>query len=159
MNAEALVAALASRKETVAFAESLTGGLLTAALVEVPGASAVVRGAVIAYATDVKASVLGVDEQLLEEHGAVDPQVALQMAQGVAQHLDATWGVACTGVAGPASSEGKPVGEVHIAVWGCGDQWVQSHQFAGGRNVIRQHTVDAALTLLESVVSGGTPAS
>lgn len=159
MNIEALVATLAARNETVAFAESLTGGLLTAAVIEVPGASAVVRGGVIAYATDVKASVLGVDAQLLDEHGAVDPQVALQMARGAATHLHATWGVACTGVAGPASADGKPVGEVHIAVWSAPDQWVESHQFAGQRSAIRQSTVAAALTLLESAVSGGTPHS
>lgn len=164
MNIDALIETLKSRKQTVAFAESLTGGLLAATVVEVPGASAVVRGGVVAYATDVKASVLGVDEQLLEERGAVDPQVALQMAHGVAQLMNATWGVACTGVAGPAAAEGKPVGQVHIAVVGSsragqGDEWVESHQFSGDRSTIRQQTVARAVTLLESAVLGGTPAS
>ena len=153
MNIQELVATLKERNETVAFAESLTGGLLTAAMVEVPGSSVVVRGGVIAYATDVKATVLGVPQQLLDERGAVDPDVALHMARGVALHLAATWGLSCTGLAGPASAEGKPVGEVHIAVWGPGVELVESHQFSGDRATIRQTTVLAALTLLGSALA------
>jgi PncC family amidohydrolase len=104
--------------EGLAVAESLTGGALCAHLVSVPGASAVLRGGVVAYATDVKADLLGVDRDLLARHGAVHAGVAAAMAQGVARRLAATWGVATTGVAGPAEQDGQPVGTVHVAVNG-----------------------------------------
>ena len=84
----------------------------------VPGASAVLRGGVVAYATDVKGSVLGVPADLLEAHGAVHPAVAAAMAAGAARLLGAVWGVATTGVAGPAEQDGHPVGTVHVAVHG-----------------------------------------
>ncbi|MCI0385361.1 CinA family protein [Streptomyces sp. CNQ085] len=109
---------LADRKETVAAAESLTGGLVTAELTAAPGASATVRGSVTAYATEVKHEVLGVDEGLLRERGAVDAEVARQMAAGVRSVLGTDWGVATTGVAGPEPQDGKPVGMVCVAVAG-----------------------------------------
>jgi nicotinamide-nucleotide amidase len=102
---------------TVAMAESLTGGLVVAALVGVPGASKVVRGGVVAYMTDLKASLLGVDEDLLGRVGAVDPDVAVAMARGAAVRLGADYGLATTGVAGPDPQDGHPVGEVWIALW------------------------------------------
>src|SRR5690348_4361122 len=87
--------------QTVAVAESLTGGLVAAALTDVPGSSASFRGGVVAYATELKADLLGVDAMMLRRHGAVYPQVAAAMAQGVRARLGATYGVATTGVAGP----------------------------------------------------------
>ena len=108
---------LTQQGRTVAVAESLTGGLVVAALVGVPGASKVVRGGVVAYMTDLKASLLGVDEALLARVGPVDPDVAAAMARGVAVRLGADYGVATTGVAGPDPQDGHPVGEVHVAVW------------------------------------------
>lgn len=116
-------AALRGEGSTVAVAESLTGGLLAAALVDVPGASATFRGSVTAYATELKASVLGVDEGLLAVHGPVHPVVARQMAEGVRRLLGATYGVATTGVAGPDPQDGQPVGTVHLAVAGPGEVW------------------------------------
>ncbi len=112
-----VVRLLTERDETVAVAESLTGGLVVATLVAVPGASKVVRGGVVAYMTDLKASLLGVDPELLERVGAVDPDVARAMARGVGVRLGADHGLATTGVAGPDQQDGHPVGEVWIALW------------------------------------------
>jgi nicotinamide-nucleotide amidase len=148
-----LVAALTARRETVACAESLTGGLLCAALTDVPGASAVVRGAVVSYATDVKAQVLGVDAGLLASVGAVDAEVARQMALGVCRVLGSDWGVATTGVAGPESQDGAVVGTVFVAVAGPdGCEAVEAH-FDGGRPAVRAATVAAALDVLRGRVA------
>ena len=103
---------------TVAVAESLTGGRVAAAMTAVPGASAVLRGSVTAYATDLKARVLGVDAALLSRVGAVDAEVARQMALGVRKLCGADVGIATTGVAGPSEQDGKAVGTVYVAVVG-----------------------------------------
>ncbi|GAA2147893.1 CinA family protein [Kitasatospora kazusensis] len=142
--------ALRERGATVAVAESLTGGLLAAALVDVPGASAGFRGSVTAYATEVKASVLGVDEGLLAVRGPVDPVVARQMAEGVRRLLGATYGVATTGVAGPEPQDGQPVGTVHLAVAGPTGSLVASPLLSGCRATIREAAVAGALELLLS---------
>jgi nicotinamide-nucleotide amidase len=118
MIAADLISALSERGQTVAVAESLTGGLVCAALVEVPGASAVVRGAVVAYATELKHRLLDVDGDLLARNGPVDPDVAAEMALGVRERLGADWGLATTGVAGPDSQHGVPPGRVYLAVAG-----------------------------------------
>ncbi|MFG2652417.1 CinA family protein [Streptomyces sp. NPDC048436] len=109
---------LEARGETLAVAESLTGGLVAAEVTAVPGASRVFRGSVTAYATELKHEVLGVDGTLLAERGAVDPDVALQMAAGVRAVLGADWGIATTGVAGPDPQDGQAVGTVFVAVDG-----------------------------------------
>lgn len=114
------LALLAARGETLAVAESLTGGLVAAEITSVPGASRVFRGSVTAYATELKRDVLGVDGALLEERGAVDAEVARQMARGVREALGADWGIATTGVAGPEPQDGQPVGTVYVAVAGPG---------------------------------------
>ena len=113
-----LVRTLASRGETVAFCESLTAGLASATVAKVPGASNVLRGGLITYATDLKASLAGVPWSVLEKHGPVAAVTARHMARGVREKCGATWGVALTGVAGPDPQDGHPVGEVHIAVAG-----------------------------------------
>lgn len=92
---------LTVKGETLAVAESLTGGLVAAELTAVPGASQAFRGSVTAYATELKHQLLDVDATLLDQHGAVDPQVAVQMAEGVRKALGADWGISTTGVAGP----------------------------------------------------------
>lgn len=148
-----LIQRLEHRGLTVAVAESLTGGLLCAALTEVPGASAVIRGGVVAYATDLKASILGVSPELLENVGAVDAQVALAMADGVASNLGADIGISTTGVAGPEPQDGKAVGTVFIAcVWG-EKRVVEELSLSGTRNEIRSLTVHAALRLLARAIS------
>jgi len=143
-----IIARLTARGQTVAVAESLTGGLLAAALTGVPGASAAFRGAVVAYATSLKATLLDVSPLLLEERGAVSPDVAAAMADGVRQRLGATFGAATTGVAGPDAAEGKPVGTVHIAVSAAGGVTVRSLALAGSRDEVRQQTVEETLGLL-----------
>ena len=149
-----LVGALTSRRQTVACAESLTGGLLVSRLIDPPGASAVVRGGVVAYATDVKASVLGVDEALLAAHGAVDPDVARQMAEGARRAMGADWGLATTGVAGPDPQDGMPVGRVYVAVAGPEGTRVEEHDLSGDRREIRDAAVGAALALLVHCLDG-----
>ncbi len=111
-----IIGLLTERGQSAAVAESLTGGLLAAALTSVPGASAAFRGGVVVYATDLKAAVLGVPADLLARHGAVHPGVAAAMAAGVRRLMGATVGAATTGVAGPDPADGQPVGTVYIAV-------------------------------------------
>ncbi|WP_425486816.1 CinA family protein [Microbacterium rhizomatis] len=148
--AEDVLRALASRGWSIATAESLTGGLLAAALVAVPGASSHVRGGVVAYATDLKHSILGVDEALLEAHGPVHPDVAAQMAEGVRRvagrdGMLADVGLSTTGIAGPASPDGQPVGTVHIGVSTPSGTTVTSLRLLGTRAEIRADTVTHAL--------------
>ena len=140
--------------QTVACAESLTGGLVAAALTSVPGASAVVRGGVVSYATDLKASLLGVPADLLELRGAVDRDVAQAMASGVAGRLGATIGLATTGVAGPDPDEGKPVGMVFVAVSAPGGIRSRPLRLTGDRAAIRAATVENVLDLLAGVLPG-----
>jgi nicotinamide-nucleotide amidase len=146
--AQTVLDRLGERDETIATAESLTGGLVCATLVDAPGASALVRGGVVAYVPEVKSQILGVDDELIDAHGTVDGEVARQMAEGVRLRLGATWGVATTGNAGPDSSEGKPVGTVFIAVAGPGASSVRELALSGDRDEIRRSTTTAALSLL-----------
>jgi competence/damage-inducible protein CinA C-terminal domain len=155
--ARQLHSALLAAGSTVAVAESLTGGLLAAELVDAPGASSTFRGSVTAYATDLKASLLGVDAVLLAEEGAVHPQVALQMAEGVRRLMGAVYGVATTGVAGPEPQDGKPVGTVHVAVAGPQGSRVSSRRLSGGRATIRRRTVAVALELLREQLRPDAP--
>ena len=126
-----MVSALSEQRQTVALAESLTGGLLSAALVEIPGASTVLRGAVVAYATELKHQVLGVDARLLAERGPVDPYVAIQMAAGTRRVLGADWGLSTTGVAGPGPQDGVPA---RRAVLHRGGRAVRASQRAATRS-------------------------
>lgn len=153
-SAAEVVEALRRAGLTVATAESLTGGLVCAALTDVAGASVVVRGCVVAYATDLKARVLGVDPDLLAASGAVHEDVAGQMAVGVCRVLGADVGVATTGVAGPDPQDGQPVGTVFVAVAHAGDVHVQPLSLRGDRPGIRRDTVAAALDLVAAVVGG-----
>jgi nicotinamide-nucleotide amidase len=117
--AEVVLQQLRLRGQTVAVAESCTGGGLGAALAAVPGASDVFLGGVIAYANGVKQGLLGVPAELLQAHGAVSDPVAQAMAEGARRATGADWGLAITGVAGPGGgSDEKPVGLVHLAIAG-----------------------------------------
>jgi nicotinamide-nucleotide amidase len=147
--------ALLERGETVAVAESLTGGALAAALVDVPGVSATFRGGVIAYATELKSELLGVDAALLAERGPVDPDVAVAMAAGVRDRLGATWGLATTGVAGPDPQDGHPPGVVLVAIAGPDDAGVEALALEGGRAAVRAAAVTGALELLLAVLADG----
>lgn len=155
--AASALAALAARGWTLGVAESLTGGAVASELVAVPGASAVLNGAVVAYATPVKHTLLGVDEELLRAHGPVHAEVAVQMADGVrdAVRVDgrrADVGIATTGIAGPDSPDGQPVGTVHVAVVTPDMSQSEAFVFDGERAEIRAQTVDAVLALLDRVM-------
>jgi nicotinamide-nucleotide amidase len=130
----AAVDALRRRGWTVATAESLTAGLLTATLTEVPGSSAVVRGGLVVYATELKHELAGVDATLLARTGPVDPTVAEQLAEGARRRCGADLGVGLTGVAGPDPQDGVPVGTWFCAVRGP----------AGATATVRGRAVDAA---------------
>jgi nicotinamide-nucleotide amidase len=142
-----IVSVLGERGQTLATAESLTGGLLGAAITAVPGASVVYRGGIIAYPPELKAVLLGVPEDLLARHGPIHPGVAAAMATGARDRLGATWGLATTGVAGPDPADAFPPGTVHIAA-SAGSPATRSLALAGGRDRIRRDTVDQALRLL-----------
>lgn len=149
-----LLSALAEHGWSVAVAESLTGGMVVAALIDVPGASSVVRGGVVAYATDLKATLLDVDHTLLAAQGPVDPDVAAAMAQGVRHRLGADVGLATTGVAGPDPQGGHAPGTVHVAVATPLGTEVRSMRLAGGRAAVRAAARTAVLELALEVVGG-----
>lgn len=155
MDAEDVVHGLAARGQTVAVAESLTGGLVTAALTAVPGASACVVGGVTAYATAMKSALLGVSAERLDAVGPVDGEVAAEMAAGVRTLMGADWGVATTGVAGPTSQGDQPPGTVYIAVSGPSGTQVRLLALTGDRAQIRAATVSAALALLAEGLRSG----
>jgi PncC family amidohydrolase len=151
--AAVVIRGLTSGPATCATAESLTGGALGAALTDVPGASAVYRGGVVAYATHLKERLLGVPVDHLAAHGAVDARTAVLMAQGVRARLGADYGVATTGVAGPDEQEGKPPGTVFVAAAGPGHSAVVSSLLlTGDRDTVRRLTVVHALDLVRRVV-------
>ena len=142
-----LVEALVARGWTLAVAESLTGGLVLAAVVDVPGASRVLRGGVVAYATELKATLLGVDPELLVARGAVDADVAIAMAAGARDRLGADLGLGTTGVAGPDPQDGHAPGTVHVAAVGPLHARVVSLHLTGGRDQVRRDARDAVLAL------------
>ncbi len=157
----AVTVILAMQGRSVATAESLTGGQLGSTITAIPGASKIYRGGVIAYATDLKTDLLGVSQSLLAEGGAVQAQVALEMATGAAQRLDAEFGLAVTGVAGPDSQDGHLPGTVFVACiqrdekGSVIDSVVEQLQLfpeftdpQEARAQIREETVAAALELL-----------
>ena len=147
--ADAVVALLRGLDLSVGTAESLTGGLVCGALTDVPGASTVVRGGVVAYASEVKADLLGVDPELLAREGAVCEPVAAQLADGIRRVLGCAVGVSTTGVAGPDPADGQPVGTVFVGVSGPWGILVERLALTGDRAEIRAASVLAVLTLLE----------
>lgn len=148
-----IVAELLRRGQTVAVAESLTGGLLAAGIVAVPGASAVFTGGIVAYDTAVKHSVLGVDKALLADRGPVDAEVARQMADGARQVLAVDgrapdFGLSTTGVAGPGPQDGHPPGTVFVALASARGTTASALRLRGDRAEVRAATVQAALSML-----------
>lgn len=150
------MSALRGRGETVGWCESLTAGLASATVAEIPGASTVLRGGLVVYATDLKESLADVPGEALRRHGPVAEETALHMARGCAKRLGATWGVALTGVAGPQAQAGHPVGEVWLGYFGPGLWRAQRLDLEGDRAEIRLEAVRRALAgLLEAVDSAG----
>jgi nicotinamide-nucleotide amidase len=138
---------LRERNETVATAESLTAGLVCAALTEVPGASAVVRGGLVAYATELKTVLAGVPKRDLRERGAVHPAIATELASGARQRCRATWGLGLTGVAGPDPQDGVEPGVVYIVLANATVATVRSLRVDGDRHQVRATAVREALEL------------
>ena len=138
---------------TVGTAESLTAGLLASALVDVPGSSAVFRGGLLAYATDLKTTLAGVDPAVLAAHGAVSAETALALARGARDRTGAAYGLGTTGVAGPTEQDGQLPGSVHVAVVGPGGERVLSRRIPGDRQRVRQRTVTVALDLLRRLLT------
>ncbi len=147
--AEAVLARLGQCRATLATAESCTGGLVSAWLTEVPGASASFLGGVVTYTNQAKEDLVAVPHAMLVEHGAVSEQVARAMAQGARRRFDSEWGVGITGVAGPSGgSPEKPVGLVHWAVAGPHGVWARHQVHPGDRSQVRRLSAIAALDLL-----------
>ena len=150
-----LLRLLTERGETLAVAESCTGGGLGYAVTATPGASASFWGGVIAYDNQAKLDLLSVRPETLDGHGAVSEETAREMAAGVVRASGCTWGVAVTGIAGPGGgSPGRPVGTVCISV--CGPRsCTRTVVLDGGREEVRRRAVEVALSQLEEVVLGG----
>lgn len=159
--AEALAARcldrLRSAGSTLATAESLTAGLVCATLAAVPGASDVLRGGLVAYTSDVKTAVLGVDPSVVATYGVVSGECAGAMARRAVSLFGSTWAVSTTGVAGPDRQEDKPVGTVFVAVAGPGVDRVRPLALHGGRPQIRAATVVEALTMLAAALASRSP--
>ncbi|OQE28700.1 hypothetical protein PENSTE_c003G04850 [Penicillium steckii] len=158
--ATTLVYKLRDFNQTVGVAESFTGGGIMATITSVPGSSAVLHGGVVSYATSVKREVLGVEDSLIAKEGVIHPEVARQMAKGarkITSHGSiTTWGIATTGVAGPASQDNKPAGTVYIGIDSSKESWTWGpFNFPGDRDEVRQATIKEALCLLHDILEDG----
>ena len=141
---------------TLAVAESCTGGLLSARLTDVPGASAVFRGGVVSYSNQAKEDLVGVPHALLLEHGAVSEPTACAMADGVRSAFSSDWGIGITGIAGPSGGTAdKPVGLVHWAVAGPAGVAADHRVFGGDRSSVRLWSAHLALDLLRRQLALG----
>lgn len=149
---EEVLGLLRGRGWSLATAESLTAGRVAASAADVPGCSDVLRGGIVAYQGDLKASLLGVPAEDLDR-GVVSAAVAEAMAQGARRALVADVGVATTGVAGPQSHAGQPVGSVWIAIAGPGFSVSEHLQLSGDREAIRARTVEACWELLRGLAT------
>jgi nicotinamide-nucleotide amidase len=149
---------LLARRETVATAESLTGGLIAARLSAVPGASAWLAGGLICYGAPAKIGLAGVDPGLIAVHGAVSAEVAEALAAGARAALGATWGVAASGYAGPEGGPEGPPGTVFVALAGAGVRRHAALRLPGDRDAVRTRSARSAIDLLRRSISGDGPA-
>jgi PncC family amidohydrolase len=144
--------ALRAAGDTLATAESLTGGQLAAVVTDVPGVSATYLGGVVSYATEMKVAVLGVPEEVVERHGVISAECAEAMASGVRGLTGATYALSTTGVAGPTEQEGKPVGTVYVGIAGPGLLRSIELNLDGDRPTIQKQTCQRALAALEETL-------
>lgn len=157
--AERLAESLQDRGETLAAAESVTGGLVGGELTSIPGASDWFAGGIVAYTIPVKVSLLGVDETVLDEHGAVSEPVARAMAAGALETLGADWAVSTTGYAGPEAGPEAPVGTVYVGIARAGkgdgpEVEVERHRIQGARNAARRRMAGDAMADAADRVEG-----
>lgn len=144
--AEAVGKVLHDNEKWIAVAESCTGGYIANAITDIPGSSRYMKGGVVAYANEVKQRELGVSAEDLEKKGAVSREVALQMAQGVAEALDTDFGISTTGIAGPGGgTEEKPVGTVWIGFWSREQHFALNTRFTNDRLINKERTAAVAL--------------
>ena len=160
--AERLNALLGDGDETLATAESLTGGLVGSRVTDVPGASAYFDRGFVTYTYDAKRELLGVSRESLDAHGAVSDSVVREMAAGARDRASADWAVATTGIAGPTGgTDEKPVGLVHVGVahaapWGTEESFVRSERavFDGDRDAVKRGAAERALDALVRAIEG-----
>ncbi len=146
---ELMLAIMRKSGQSVAVAESCTGGLIAQRLTNVPGSSDYFRLGVVPYSNDAKKKVLKISPHLLRKFGAVSEQVAIAMAQRVRRIVEADWGIAVTGIAGPTgATKAKPIGLTYLAVAGPDGVICRRHFFHGTRHTIRKKAAEAALDLL-----------
>ena len=154
---ERIVTELIDRQLTVTTAESCTGGLLGATLVNVPGVSEVYKEGYITYSDEAKEKLLGVSHETLETYGAVSAETAGEMARGAANAADVDASIAVTGIAGPdGGTAEKPVGLVYMGCFCKGNTCVEKHIFDGDRSQVRAQSVQAALRLLKTMLEQST---
>lgn len=153
---ETIVELLKEKNETIAVAESLTGGKFSDALVSVPGASQVFKGSIVSYALEAKIEVLGIDQAIIEEYGTVSEQTAYQMAKQAKKKFNTTYGISFTGVAGPESVEGKPVGTVYLCLYQSDESYeVKLINYSNNREIIRQRTIKKGFELIYNNLTAG----
>ncbi|OGV46914.1 MAG: hypothetical protein A2017_16825 [Lentisphaerae bacterium GWF2_44_16] len=143
---------LRKNKLTAATAESCTGGMIAAAITELPGSSDIFKGSIVAYSNEVKENILGVRHETLEKYGAVSSECASEMLDNVCDKSNTETGIAVTGIAGPGGGGQKPVGLVYIAVRFKDRKIVREYNFLGNREMIRQRTVSMAFNLFRSLI-------
>ena len=143
---------LRERRESISCAESITGGVLTSALVSVSGASDVLLGSIVAYSKEMKINQLGLSAELITEKGLVSKEVALEMAKGARQKLGSSWAISSTGSAGPRALDGSSPGEIWIAIVGPDRQESVKLSLNGARQEVISGAVESALTLLERIL-------
>ena len=154
-----IVEALKARGETITCAESITGGALTSALVSVPGASHVLKGSIIAYASEIKIKELQIAPELIDNYGVVSEEVAIAMATGAQRKFAADWSLGVTGVAGPGPSHDVPAGTVWLAVLGPNHQETVKLALSGDRENVRRGAVESALGVLARILSSAAKSS
>jgi nicotinamide-nucleotide amidase len=151
-HSKTIVRLLAESEETVAVAESLTGGGVGHAITATPGSSQVFAGGIIAYSNEIKENILGVDPALIQEHTVVSEEVANAMADAAREKFGTTWGIATTGIAGPGDYLGIAEGTVWIAVRGPVNESLQL-QLDSGRDAIRTGAISSALGTFARILS------
>jgi nicotinamide-nucleotide amidase len=148
---------LRARNQTLATAESCTGGLLGSRITDIPGSSAYYLGGVVCYTAQAKIDLVGVDPALIRDHGEVSEPVAIALANGIRDRFDATWGVGITGIAGPGGgTETKPVGTIHLAVAGPNGHKHRHLLWQGPRTIVKWYSTQQALDLLRRSVLKGS---
>ncbi|MBM3743081.1 MAG: CinA family protein [Actinobacteria bacterium] len=149
---EKIINTLQYRKETIAVAESITGGKLAAALTSAPGSSKVFLGGIVAYSIESKVQELGIPKRLINKFGVYSEEIALEMANGVRKKFNSDWSIASTGVAGPGPAEETPAGSIWLVI--IGPQATQNIRLSlqGSREEIRVGAVTSAVATLERIL-------